>query len=88
MGDAPEELVEDVVRIVDAQTSPKQPNDVADHTIVRALVRRYTRREGGGEYDAGTVKRHLSPSEAREAIEAAVAAGRLVEQDGRYAISS
>ncbi|MWG36215.1 hypothetical protein [Halomarina oriensis] len=78
-------LVERVVATVDAQTSPKQPDSVPEHVIVRALS--WDRRDGAGHIEESVV----SASDVEAAIERAVDEERLVvddeeEQPRRYRV--
>lgn len=68
----PDELVDRVVLVVRYNTGDPQPTTVAEYTIVAILA-------ANESEDATAV---------REAIQTAVAEGRLVEERGRYRVAT
>lgn len=73
-------LADRVISVVDANTSPKQPDDVRRSTVVRILSR--STRDG----DRGGWQTVVSSDDVREAIDAALDDGRLAESDGRLRV--
>ncbi|WP_254538716.1 hypothetical protein [Halomarina litorea] len=75
-----EALPQRVAGVVAANSTPNQPETVAEHVIVQTLIR-------VDRSDPGPSQTVVSPAEVRDAIVTAVEEGLLVEVDGRYKLA-